>query len=159
VDVSGLRRALLERYLQERTRSRVQDVVIPKREGAGPVPLSYSQQQIWLHSQLAGAYLIYNEPVTIHRHGELDIPALEHSFVEIVRRHEAWRTTFEWNGDQAVQIVHPAPSRVAIPFLDLRDHPHGEEEALRFATEDARQPFDLARGPMYRLKLVRVSET
>ncbi len=55
--------------------------------------------------------LIYNEPITIHRHGELNVSALERSFAEIVRRHEAWRTTFQWEGDQVVQIVQPAPAQ------------------------------------------------
>ncbi len=132
---------------------------IPKRDESRPVPLSYSQQQIWVHSQLAGDALIYNEPVTIRRQGELNLHALERSFVEVVRRHEAWRTTFLWHGNQAVQIVHPAPAQIMIPFFDLRAHPQPEEEAQRLATEDAHQPFDLARGPMYRLRLVRLSET
>jgi aspartate racemase len=132
---------------------------IPKRDGSRPVPLSYSQQQIWVHSQLAGDALIYNEPVTIRRQGELDLPALERSFAEVVRRHEAWRTTFLWHGNQAVQIVHPAPAQIMIPFFDLRARPQPEQEAQRLATEDAHQPFDLARGPMYRLRLVRLSET
>ena len=69
---------------------------------------------------------------------------MERSFTEIVRRHEAWRTTFEWDGDEGVQIVQPAPAHIKIPFVDLRAHPQAEQEALRLATEDARQPFDLA---------------
>jgi amino acid adenylation domain-containing protein len=156
--LSNSRRELLQKYLGgEMPRS---DVIahIPKRKLSGPAPLSYSQQQIWLHSQLAGAYLIYNEPITIHRHGELNIPALERSFTEVVRRHEAWRTTFEWAGDEGVQIVRPAPAYIKIPFIDLRAHPRPEEEALRLAAEDARRAFDLARGPMYRLKLIRLHD-
>jgi aspartate racemase len=113
---------------------------------------------MWLHSQLAGRYLIYNEPITIHRHGELDVSVLERSFAEIVRRHEAWRTTFQWEGDQVVQIVQPSPVHIEIPFTDLRAHPQAEQEALRLATEDVGQPFDLARGPMYRLRLVRLAD-
>ena len=132
---------------------------IPKRDESRPVPLSYSQQQIWVHSQLAGDALIYNEPVTIRRQGALDHSALERSFAEVVRRHEAWRTTFLWHGNQAVQIVHPAPAQIMIPFVDLRAHPQPEQEAQRLATKDAHQPFDLARGPLYRLRLVRLSES
>src|SRR5438105_207174 len=158
-EVSEARRLLLERYLRgELVHDELKRVVIPKRKLANPIPLSYSQQQIWLHSQLAGAYLIYNEPVTIHRQGELNLPALEHSFAEIVRRHEAWRTTFHWDGERAVQIVHPAPAKTQIPLIDLRSHPQPDQEGLRLATEDACQPFDLARGPMYRLKLVRLRD-
>ena len=123
-ELSDARRALLQRYLRGgMARDETKPATIPKRSGSEPAPLSYSQQQIWVHSQLAGDSLIYNEPVTIHRRGELDIPVLERSFAEIVRRHEAWRTTFRLEGDQIVQIVQPAPARIAIPFIDLRAHP------------------------------------
>jgi amino acid adenylation domain-containing protein len=157
--LSDARRALLQKYLRgELSRSDAKSAAIPKREGPGPAALSYSQQQIWLHSQLAGAHLIYNEPITIHRRGELNVSALECSFTEVVRRHEAWRTTFEWEGDRGVQIVREPPAHIKIPFVDLRRHSRPAEEALRLATEDARQPFDLTRGPMYRLRLVRLSD-
>src|SRR5919201_1956838 len=153
---SGLseeRRTLLQRYLHG-----AKPGTIPKRQDSGPAPFSYSQRQIWLHSQLAGGSLIYNEPVTIHRQGNLDVAALERSVTEIVRRHEGWRTTFEWDGDEGVQIVHSAPDRIEIPIVDLRAHPQAEAEALRLATADARQPFNLARGPMFRLRLVRLGD-
>jgi amino acid adenylation domain-containing protein len=178
--LSEARRALLQKYLRgEMARPKAQPATIPKRIGRGPAPLSSSQQQIWLHSELArsaatgghngnhagdnggesaDASLIYNEPITIHRRGELDVFALERSFTEMVWRHEAWRTTFEWEGDDGVQIVRDGPVHIDIPFVDLRSHPRADEEALRLATEDARQPFDLARGPMYRLRLVRLRD-
>ncbi len=113
-----------------------------------------------MHSQLAGSALIYNEPVTIRHHGELNVPALERSLREIIRRHEAWRTTFEWKGEHAVQVVQPPPKRIEIPSIDLRDlpNPEREDEAKRIATQDARLPFDLSRGPMYRLRLVRMGD-
>jgi len=158
-ELSHARRALLQRYLRGgATRGDVKPATIPKRAGSDPAPLSYTQQQIWLHSQLAGAYLIYNEPITIHRRGKLNASVLERSFLEIVRRHESWRTTFEWDGERAMQIVHPAPEHLAIPFVDLRAHPHADTEARRLATEDVRQSFDLTRGPMYRLRLVRLGD-
>jgi amino acid adenylation domain-containing protein len=153
------RRELLQKYLRGRMPPRSTGAAtIAKRSDSGPAPLSYSQQQIWLHAQLAGAYQIYNEPITIRRYGELNVSALERSFVEIVRRHEAWRTTFEWAGGAGVQIVHPPPAEIKFPFVDLRGHPQPGKEALRLATEDARQRFDLVRGPMYRVRLVRLSE-
>ena len=158
---SDARRALLkEQLLGGVTRAGATPASIPKRRGSGPAPLSYGQQQIWVHSKFAGETLIYNEPVTIHRHGPLDVAALERSFTEIVRRHEAWRTTFEWKDDQAVQIVQPPPSRIEIPFTDLRSLPEAqrEAEATRLATEDALRPFDLTRGPMYRPRLVRLGD-
>ena len=152
----------MQRYLRGAAiESEAKTGAIPRRKGSGPAPLSHSQQQIWLHSQLAGDSLIYNEPITIHRHGELDREALVRSFLEIVRRHEAWRTTFEWDGDQPVQIVQPPPTDVEIPVADLRKIPlaEREREAIRLATADALEPFDLAKGPMYRMRLVRLGDT
>lgn len=155
------RRALLKSHLLAKAdQSHKAPASIPRRGGAGPSPLSYGQQQIWIHSKVAGEPRIYNEPITIHRRGTLDVAALERSFVEIVRRHEAWRTTFEWRDDQPVQIVQPPPSRVEIPFNDLRSLPEAkrEAEAIRLATEDSFKSFDLERGPMYRPRLIRLSD-
>ncbi len=147
------RRALLQEYLRG-----AKPAMIPIGRESGPAPLSYPQRQIWLHSQLAAGWLIYNEPITIYRYGSLDVSALERGFTEIVRRHEAWRTTFQWDADECVQFVRPAPKRVEIPFVDLRSHPQPEAEALRLATADMHQPFELSEGPMYRLRLVRVGD-
>ena len=55
--------------------------------------------------------------------------ALERAFTEIVRRHEAWRTTFEWRDDGPVQIDQPPPARIEIPFTDLRQLPQAKREA------------------------------
>ena len=158
--LSDARQALLQRYLRGGMSSGDSAAAaIAPRTGSDPAPLSYSQQQMFLHSQLAGKALIYNEPITIHRHGDLNVAALERSFTEIVRRHEAWRTTFVWSGEQGVQIVQPPPALIAIPQIDLRSHPQAAAEALRLATADALLPFDLAQGPMYRLRLVRLGDT
>src|SRR5690348_13317673 len=54
----------------------------------GPFPLSNVQQQIWLHAQMAPDLPVYNEPVTLHKRGSLDVAVLRRCFVEIVRRHE-----------------------------------------------------------------------
>lgn len=151
--LSEARRALLKQYLRG-----AKPATIPKREESGPALLSYPQRQIWLHSQLATGWLIYNEPITIYRYGPLAVSVLERSFTEIVRRHEAWRTTFKWEGDECVQIVQPPPKLIKLPIVDLRTHPQAETEALRLATADMHQAFDLAKGPMYRLRLVQVRD-
>jgi amino acid adenylation domain-containing protein len=158
MDLSEKRQALLQKYLQGKRGDATRPVIARRGGDAGPAPLSWPQQQIWSHSQLAGDAPIYNEPITIHRRGELDRAALERAFTEIVRRHEAWRTVFRWEGNEPIQIVQPPPERIQIPFLDLRGHSEPEAEALRLATEDALQPFELGRGPLYRLRLVRLAE-
>ncbi|MGH7532430.1 MAG: condensation domain-containing protein, partial [Gemmatimonadales bacterium] len=88
------------------------------------------------------------------------IAAFQRAFDEILRRHEAWRTTFHHTaGGAAVQRVEPWAS-VPIPVHDLRDLPARERlpEALRLAGEDARAPFDLTRAPLFRPRLVRIHD-
>ncbi len=158
--LSESKKELLEKLLRGggSSAARVQGIV--RRSQGAEVPISYGQQQVWLHSQYSTEIPLYNEPVTVHRFGPLDRPALERAFTEIIRRHEAWRTIFEWQGSRLVQRVQPAPGRIDIPFLDVSNLADDarEEVALKAATVDALQPFDLAVGPMYRPLLIRFSE-
>ncbi|MFZ0769884.1 MAG: amino acid adenylation domain-containing protein [Candidatus Sulfotelmatobacter sp.] len=150
------RKQLLEAYLQMRPESlAATPSAVTPRNGNAVLPLTFAQRQLWLHAQLAPDTSLYNEPLTVRRKGPLDVSALERSFTEIVRRHEAWRTTFPVSDGQPVQRVE-APFEIKLPLIHLRRFPLAEREgeAMRLAAEDARQPFDLARGPLFRVKLV-----
>src|SRR5262249_2884042 len=109
--------------------------------------------------QMAPDVPVYNELVTIYRQGALDVAVLKRCLNEIVRRHEAWRTTFQMVKGQPVQIVHP-PTEVDLPVLDLRELPKAERaaEALRLASEQTRKPFDLSTGPLVRTMLLRLDD-
>ena len=150
---------LLEQYLQRRSDVAPAERAIPRRAPGAAVPLTFAQQQVWLHAQLAPNSTLYNEPFTVHRKGPLDVPALERSFTEIVRRHEAWRTTFSIVDGQPMQLVHP-PFEIQLPLVDLRNLPQSERDAaaLRVAAEDASKPFDLATLPLMRARLVCLAE-
>jgi amino acid adenylation domain-containing protein len=152
---AALRNSLVEQYLN---RTMPQNR-ISKRTGTGPAPLSFPQQQIWLHSQIAPEVPVYNEPITIYREGPLDLAILEKCFAEIMRRHEAWRTTFDVSNGEPIQIVNPVPA-VSLPLVDVRHLPEGERDAaaLNLATEDARRPFDLKRCPLLRALVVRLAD-
>jgi aspartate racemase len=123
-------------------------------------PLSSAQQQIWVHTQLVPEIPIYNEPVTIHRRGTLDVRVLERTLTEIVRRHECWRTTFTLANGEPVQVVK-AVKPVQLQVADLRRLPASqqESEARRLAAEDALRPFDLSQGPLFHALLVHLSDT
>jgi Condensation domain len=150
------RKQLLEGYLHMRPESSParQTAVAPRRDNSA-LPLTSAQQQLWLHAQLAPDTSLYNEPLTVRRKGPLDVSALERSFTEIISRHEAWRTTVPVVDGQPLQRVEP-PFEIKLPLIDLRRIPLAEREgeAMRQAAEDARQPFDLARGPLFRARLV-----
>ncbi len=123
------------------------------------VPASFAQRHLWLHARLAPGAPVYHEPITIHRDGPLDPGALERALGEVLRRHEAWRTTLVAQGGDLYQVVGDPPA-VRLPVIDLRTLSAAarEVEAVRLATEDAVRPFDLERGPLMRGRLVRMAD-
>jgi amino acid adenylation domain-containing protein len=158
--LSETKRSLLHKYLHgDIRRSSPGKALLSPRPRERTVPLSLGQQQVWLHAQLAGGLPAYHETICVRRKGPLDVPAVERSLNEIVRRHEAWRTVFPVVDGGLVQVIN-APSPLALPTVDLRslDEAAREPEALRLASADARQPFDLARGPLLRARLVRLAD-
>lgn len=120
------------------------------------VPLAFSQQRLWFLERLAPGSAAYHIPVVMRLRGHLDVSALERSLNEIVRRHEALRTTFHTESGRPFQTII-APYPLAIPITDLGGlSPAAWQEAVRQrAMEEARRPFDLTRGPLLRTQLLR----
>ncbi len=147
----------IRKYLQARVSHKEEEAAAIARSERGPAPLSFAQEQIWLHGQFAKD--LYNESVTVYRQGPLDLPTLQRSLNEIVRRHEAWRTTFKAIDGQPMQIVQP-PFEPSIEAVDLRKLAveRREPEALRLARAQARVPYDMERGPLLRAMLVRLGD-
>ena len=81
-----------------------------ERAVEGTAPLSVAQEALWYLSLLVPNQISYNETISIRKDGPLDVAAFRRAFNEIVRRHEAWRTTFEVVGGEPVQVVQPPPS-------------------------------------------------
>jgi surfactin family lipopeptide synthetase A len=153
------RRQLLESYFRTHLTAVEQPSTIQAGLERGRIPLTIAQQQLWLHAQLAPNTALYNEPLTVRHHGPLDVRVLSKAFNEIIRRHEAWRTTFPVVDGEPFQQVLP-PFSVDLTEIDLRslDSQEREKEAVRLATSDARLPFDLERGPLFRARLVRLGD-
>jgi amino acid adenylation domain-containing protein len=124
-----------------------------------PLPLSFAQERLWFLHQMEPEGSGYNMPWSGRLRGRLDAVALERALGELVRRHEALRTTFRAVEQSAVQVVHPAPP-ARLPVLDLAGlAPEAREhEARRVAREDAERPFDLERGPLLRATRMRLSD-
>lgn len=133
---------------------------ITRRPPGNIVPQSASQEQIFIHAQMIGDTSPYNELVTIHRHGPLDVAVLERVLDELNRRHEAWRTTFEMGDDEPIQIIHPSAAPVKLRFFDLRSLPIDARavESKRLGSENARAPFNLKQLALWRAILVRLAD-
>jgi amino acid adenylation domain-containing protein len=125
----------------------------------GPLPLSFAQQRLWLLDRLQPGNVAFNIPIAFRLEGELDPAALQQALDRIVERHETLRTTFSIREGQPVQIL-AAPAPVALPWIDLSGlrKELQDEELGRQATRLARQPMDLARGPLLKVALLRLDE-
>ncbi|HEU0054386.1 MAG TPA: condensation domain-containing protein, partial [Longimicrobium sp.] len=126
-------------------------------ERAAPPPLSFAQERLWFVDQLEGTGALYNIPVARRLRGALDVDALERALGEVVRRHEALRTTFREADGALAQVIAPFAG-FALPLEDLSAlaATERETEVARRAAEDAARPFDLAAGPVLRARLLRL---
>ena len=114
-------------------------------------PLSFAQERLWFISQLESEHAAYNSRKVVRLTGLLNLHALERAVNEIVRRHEVLRTTIEVEGEQRRQVI-ATPTNVNIEISPE----HREAEIKRAIVEEAARPFDLARGPLLRLRLFRI---
>jgi amino acid adenylation domain-containing protein len=158
---SHCKHTLLETFLRSQARRKPYlRLAIPARPSGQPVPLSFAQQQVWLHSRMAADAPIYNEAITIYRRGPLDLQVFERCMVEILRRHEIWRTTFDTIDGSPVQVVQSASNRFPLEIINLQhlEKSARDIEAKRLATKNAQKGFDLKKGPLLHAILVRLDE-
>ncbi|MCU1307540.1 MAG: hypothetical protein JWN45_2235 [Acidobacteriaceae bacterium] len=160
--LSEAKRKLLEKYLRgDLERNGADDRGIAPRPYSGPAHLSLAQEQLWYRSRATASMpLLYNESITIHRNGPLDLSVLKRCILEILRRHESWRTSFENKNGNPVQVVHPTPNSISLPLFDIRGLPKHEREAeaLRLAAHELQRPFHLSECPPVRFRLARLSD-
>ncbi|HSF38970.1 MAG TPA: condensation domain-containing protein [Thermoanaerobaculia bacterium] len=151
--------ALAERAGAAPGRAEAGTSVIPPRAERTPCPLSIDQERLWHIQQRDPASPIYNIYGASRLRGALEIPHLAAALAEVVRRHEALRTSFAIVDGEPVQEIAPQLP-AGLPVVDLRGLPAGrrENEARQVADAVVREPFDLARPPLLRMPLVRVHD-
>ncbi|HYR09957.1 MAG TPA: condensation domain-containing protein, partial [Longimicrobium sp.] len=113
-------------------------------------PLSYGQRALLFVQRLAPASGAYNVAAAARVRSELDVAALRRACVGLVARHAALRSTFHETSADAVQRV---AQTAAIDFrVEDAAGCTDAELAARLAAE-ADRPFDLERGPLFRVVL------
>jgi amino acid adenylation domain-containing protein len=124
-----------------------------------PPLLSFAQERLWFLDRLRPGEISYNLPFALRLRGALDVDALERSLGEIVRRHDALRTTFRERGGTPVQVIAPFDGlRMEVKDLSHLPGEAREAEVQRelVAEAGAARPFDLAAGPLFRVCLLRL---
>jgi amino acid adenylation domain-containing protein len=123
------------------------------------MPLSFAQQRLWLLDQLIPNTPLYNIPGALRLKGSLNLDALERSINEIVRRHEILRTRIEVEAGEPAQVIEQwAPRRLEVVDLTSLPQEQREDEVSRIVEEEAETGFDLNRGPLLRVKVLKLEE-
>ncbi|WP_218081857.1 non-ribosomal peptide synthetase [Anthocerotibacter panamensis] len=159
VDLTPEQQELLALWLaQQNDESPVSRIHPVPRDGA--LPLSFAQQRLWFLHQLLPESALYNIPAAIRLFGVLEVAAMEQSLQAVVHRHEVLRTSFPTVAGQPLQVIAKSLD-LPLPVTDLQALPPQEREAQarRLLNQEAEMPFDLAQGPLLRVKLLRLGVT
>ncbi|MDO8223682.1 surfactin non-ribosomal peptide synthetase SrfAA [Bacillus cabrialesii] len=115
-------------------------------------PVSSPQKRMYVLQQLEEAQTSYNMPAVLRLTGELDVERLNSVMQQLMQRHEAFRTTFEIiNGETVQRIWEEAECEMA--YFEA-----AEEETERIVSEFIK-PFKLDRLPLFRMGLIKHSDT
>ena len=152
--LSGRRLELLASLLAEAGVGSEPATGIPRRENTEEFLLSSGQQRLWFLDRLENG-IHYNDHFNLRLSGMVEVSVLERAISEILRRHEAMRAVFSEADGVPAQTIAP-PRALTLPQIDLRKLPESSRtaELLRLAVEEARRPFDLSRGPLWRFTLL-----
>ena len=161
------RRRLLEKRLKGRNGPGVTSTTaadgrppIPRRPTpTAPAPLSPAQERFWFLHRLAPDAPTYHMHEAWRAEGPLDVDRLERAVNAVIARHPALRTTIVPGPDGPMQQIHEHLP-ITVERLDVSNRSPGERatEVGRIATAEARALFDLGRGPLVRLAVVKESE-
>ncbi|WP_457774961.1 amino acid adenylation domain-containing protein [Rhizobium ruizarguesonis] len=109
-------------------------------------------------SQLDEDSTNYNIPLGWRLQGRLERVAWRRSLDRLFARHEALRCTFVAGEDDPQVQILSGDRGLPVVEHDLRDRPDAQAALLDLCHEEARTPFDLARGPLIRGRLIRLAD-
>ncbi|MBA5872920.1 MAG: amino acid adenylation domain-containing protein [Nitrospira sp. CR1.2] len=147
----------VDRVRAEGQGRQVPPLTASRREG--PAPLSFAQQRLWFLSQLEPESWLYNLSFGLRLRGPLDVDALRASFEVVATQHDQLRTWFLRVEGRPVQVNLDSPAvpfdrQVAAPAPGLSL----EQYVAELAGEEARRPFVLEGGLLWRIKLVQLRD-
>ncbi|MFM0736451.1 amino acid adenylation domain-containing protein [Paraburkholderia xenovorans] len=138
-------------------------VPIAARTGAdaGSAPLSGSQAQLWFLARLEPDSAAYHVSGGVRLDGALDEHRLRAGVASLVERHESLRTRIVERDGEPLQIADAYHAEQAARLCEFHDLREGGEAAPQtridaFAQAFSLRPFDLERGPLWRIAFLTI---
>ncbi|QAX84357.1 non-ribosomal peptide synthetase [Pseudomonas sp. DTU12.3] len=128
---------------------------IPEVQSAfASLGLSYAQERQWFLWQLEPGSAAYHIPMALRLRGQLDVAALQRSFDSLIERHQTLRTVFVHDGERPQQEIRANAALTIVEQSLAADTADGVLQQL--IESEIQQPFDLAEGPLLRVKLLHL---
>ncbi|WP_281819882.1 non-ribosomal peptide synthetase, partial [Vallitalea longa] len=112
-------------------------------------PLSVHQRRIFMLQEMAPSSTSYNIHNALIIEGEIDIRKIEESFMKLIDRHEALRTTFDYHEGEPVQIISDE-NHFELQYYKAN---HVEIDQLIY---DVIQVFDFKKAPLLNVALIEI---
>jgi len=136
------------------SKSEKKDFSIKRIDRTQNLPLSFAQQRLWFLDQFEEESTTYNIPIAIQLDGNLNIDALKKSLQAIIDRHETLQSTFHSENGSAFVKITKKPLQFDIIDLSNLERKDRENKAEKIISKEAKTPFILSEGPLFRTRLI-----
>ncbi|AVH69219.1 non-ribosomal peptide synthetase [Nostoc sp. 'Lobaria pulmonaria (5183) cyanobiont'] len=157
--ISPNKLALLSKHIEKKSIKAPTKQVIARRNQYNEIPLSFAQQRLWFLAKLEPENPFYNQPTALRLSGQLNIPILQQSLTELVRRHEPLRTTFSTTAaGKTVQIIHPT-AEILLPIINLEqlNSTNQKQEIKQLVNQEAQKVFNLEQDLSLRVTVIKLN--
>ena len=144
--------ALLEEI--KRRKIDILEFLKEKEEASRVYPLTPGQRALWFLHKLAPDSAAYHMAFSVRIHSPVNVQALRGTFQQLLDRHASLRVTFSTGSEGPLQSVQPRE----VSFLVNSAAGWGEERLSVEVAADYRRPFDLEKGPVFRVTLFSRSD-
>jgi hypothetical protein len=149
---------LLRKKLKKEGKAVKKDVIV-KRQNQADYPMSAAQKRLWFLNQLDPESAFYNIPSALRLKGSLNVPALEKSINEIIKRHEVLRASFHIDDKGEPQQIIAGKLIVPLNQLDISDIPADKTEAKvqQLLKDEAAAVFKIDQAPLMLVSFIKLN--
>lgn len=123
------------------------------------IPMIQAQAEIWIACKIGGddANRAYNESVSLVIEGSLNTNALHQTIEKMTERHEALRATFSPDG-RFMTVFDSIKIEISEKDISNLDSEERQKRIKDYLAGDARFVFDLIKGPLLKIGLLKLSD-